>query len=678
MPRHPHHRGNRQLQRLRRLRQQGRRQAAVKGLRRLAIQLPGHPRIAFELGWLAEAQQPETALTWYHRSVYMNPRQADAWYRLGSLYAAQGYFLRAVPAFHACLTLNGEQASARQHLQLAQALDQIQLEHLALPHYLRALELSPENPDIFYALSLNLLKLGDLNLALDSLMMLGRLYPSELAMLSLMMGHLLEKQGEIVAARQCYAEAVQRQPRHLLLKLKKDVAYALVPLNREEIEIAGAAIDTALRQARDRLRHQPLQLPLSQQQILGMLHSDMAYTSYHHLPQLQQRRLYAEVIALATPRATAWRAPVRISRQRIRLGVVVRGKGSSLTYIYAGAMAKQLDPARFEVTVYCGSPHVLQDYSPGGVLNYIGPHLQRQLISREPYEALNQLRAAAPDALYLTEPSWDFHQYLCGLLRAAPVQFTSWMNPGTSGLPTMDYFLSAAEIEPPGAEADYSEQLERWPAFPSWIPRIPPPPPSARADFNLEDGWHLYGCLQNLLKFHPDFDLLIAGILRQDTRGRLLMVTPQGRSRLVSLLMKRFETRIPDVMDRIWVFPELKHREFLQLTQHLNVILDPLYYGGGTTTYEALALGKPLVTLPTDRMVGRISAALSRHIGVEDGITDSFESFITTATAIAADPAWQADIRQRTLASAPQLFEDPQAVACFAEFLERSVARAFG
>ena len=43
--------------------------------------------------------------------------------------------------------------------------------------------------------------------------------------------------------------------------------------------------------------------------------------------------------------------------------------------------------------------------------------------------------------------------------RLAPVQAASWGHPETTGLPTMDYYLSAAALEPPGAAAHYVERL---------------------------------------------------------------------------------------------------------------------------------------------------------------------------------------------------------------------------
>ncbi|MEZ0369992.1 MAG: tetratricopeptide repeat protein, partial [Candidatus Sericytochromatia bacterium] len=628
MDRNPRNTGRRQLRRVRGLLRRGRQSSAQRALQRMLVRVPGHAGACFELGLLSEAR-PETALSWYKRCVYFNPRQADAWYRMGLLYEKLALFLSAVVAFGSYLRLRPESASPGLYLRLAQSLNQLRYEGTALQFYLKALESDQNNPMIFFSLAQTLIKLGDLDLALESLMTLGRLYPAKLDLISLMMGHLLERQGEAEAARQCYDEALRRQPRQLFWQLKRDLVYPLVPEDQQSIDHITEKITAALSSTLARLSQQPIQLPQEHFFYLAMMHGNIAYTAYHHTPPLEQRQLLAALIARVIRRPAPWQPHVR--RGRLHLGIMVAPKSVALGFIYAGAMADRLDPERFQVTVFCQSPEVTQIFTASNRLHFSGRHVGWKLVSDDVYEALRQVRASQLDAMFFTEPGWDFHQYALTMFRVAAVQCTSWMNPGTSGLENMDYFLSSQWMELPEAKADYAESLERWPTFPSWVPGFSFPDPGTRADFGLEDDWHLYACLQNLLKFHPDLDLLVAEILRRDPLGRMIMVTPKERGHLASLLMKRFERRIPDVMERIWVFPELENAQFLQLLQHCDVMLDPLHYGGGTTAYQAVAAGLPIVTLPGDRMIGRITAALCKRVGVEDGIVASGEEYIERA-----------------------------------------------
>jgi predicted O-linked N-acetylglucosamine transferase (SPINDLY family) len=67
------------------------------------------------------------------------------------------------------------------------------------------------------------------------------------------------------------------------------------------------------------------------------------------------------------------------------------------------------------------------------------------------------------DVLIYPEIGMDPATAKLAALRLAPVQATSWGQPQTSGLPTIDYYLSAEALEPPGAQAHYTEKLELLP-----------------------------------------------------------------------------------------------------------------------------------------------------------------------------------------------------------------------
>ena len=86
-----------------------------------------------------------------------------------------------------------------------------------------------------------------------------------------------------------------------------------------------------------------------------------------------------------------------------------------------------------------------------------------------------RIHAAALDVLIYPEVGMDATTARLAALRLAPVQAVSWGHPETSGLPTMDYYLSAAALEPPDAQANYTERLLALPGVGAWIPRIARP-----------------------------------------------------------------------------------------------------------------------------------------------------------------------------------------------------------
>src|SRR4029077_4382157 len=127
-----------------------------------------------------------------------------------------------------------------------------------------------------------------------------------------------------------------------------------------------------------------------------------------------------------------------------------------------------------------------------------------------------------------------------------------------------------------------------------------------RADYALPETGTLYLCPQTPFKLHPAFDEMLAGILRRDPNGTVGLL--QGKHRnWERLLGQRFASTMPEVMDRILFIPPQSHADFMSLNSLADVLLDPVHIGGGNTSYEGLALGVPIVTMPSPFLRGRIT-----------------------------------------------------------------------
>ena len=96
-------------------------------------------------------------------------------------------------------------------------------------------------------------------------------------------------------------------------------------------------------------------------------------------------------------------------------------------------------------------------------------------------------------------------------------------------------------------------------------------------------------------------------------------------------LTQRFERSMSDVASRVRWIPRQDRDGFLSLNSMLDVSLDPLHFGGGNTSYEALALGVPIVTLPSEFLRGRITYAQYRMMGVDDCIVQYPGEYIQKA-----------------------------------------------
>ena len=273
-------------------------------------------------------------------------------------------------------------------------------------------------------------------------------------------------------------------------------------------------------------------------------------------------------------------------------------------------------------------------------------------------EARREIAKRKPDVLLYTDIGMEKFTYGLAFSRLAPVQCVTWGHPVTTGIPTIDYYLSAADLEIPGAEDFYSEELVRLNRIGCCYARPGEEiPERRREDFGLPAETPLYLCPQTSMKLHPEFDELLDGILRSDECGLVLLMKP-GTEILSNTIKSRLERRLGPRMERVRFLAPLPRPEFLALMSLCQVMLDPLHFGGGNTNYEACHIGLPVVTLPGRFMRGRFAYALYRQMGVSETIATDKDDYIERAVRLANDPDSRAALSHQILSRSDCIFDD--------------------
>jgi predicted O-linked N-acetylglucosamine transferase (SPINDLY family) len=102
-------------------------------------------------------------------------------------------------------------------------------------------------------------------------------------------------------------------------------------------------------------------------------------------------------------------------------------------------------------------------------------------------------------------------------------------------------------------------------------------------------------------------------------------------------------------------------------------MLDTIHFGGGNTSYEAFALGVPIVTLPSPFLRGRITYAQYKMMGIEDPIAATPEEYVTKAVKLGTDPEARQAASELILAASDVLYENAQAVRGLEDFFKEAV-----
>ena len=358
-------------------------------------------------------------------------------------------------------------------------------------------------------------------------------------------------------------------------------------------------------------------------------------------------------------------------RGRIRVGLISQFlRKHSIGRTSRGLFA-QLSRERFEVTAIFVAPVVDDEISQA-----IRRDAEHTLVVPKDLGRARELIAQQQlDVLFYQDIGMEPFTYFLSFARLAPVQCVSFGHPDTTGVSTVDYFVTNDLYEPPEALAHYSEQLFPLHGLGSLAYYYKPMLAQAktRAAFGLAADRPLYLCPQNLFKVHPDMDDLIAAILRRDSNGVVALV--EGRVRGWSdLLRARWRRTLDDVQDRIVFVPRMNEDDYLGLIAVADVMLDTVHFNGMNTSLEAFAVGTPVVTLPAAFQRGRHTQAMYRRMGLDDLVADSAQNYVDLAVKLANDAEYRQSVRARIQQASHMLFEEARVVREFERFFEEAVA----
>ncbi|MBK8322177.1 MAG: tetratricopeptide repeat protein [Betaproteobacteria bacterium] len=376
----------------------------------------------------------------------------------------------------------------------------------------------------------------------------------------------------------------------------------------------------------------------------------------------------ARLGARAEPRYYEPRAKRGIPPEaRIRVGFLSGFFRDCTAGKYFRSWAAGLDRTRFEVFVYYTA--YIRDAFSEALAKEIEHH--RHIVDTVPRIA-DVVLADGLDILVHPEVGMDTSSYLLAGMRLAPVQLAGWGHPVTTGQGAIDAFITCAAMEPEGAQAHYTEHLERLPGIGTRYARPGPASDKSRADLGLPPEGTLYLCPQSLFKVHPDNDALFARVLASDPAGRLVFFEDQDPP-----LTRDFRARLGRALAakgvseaRAVFLGRAGHADYLRVNALADVMLDTLHWSGGNTSLDAIAMGLPVVTLPGAFMRGRQSAGMLGLAGVPELIAKDAEDYVRLAVRLGTDAPWRAEVRARLAAGAPRLFDDPAPVEALARLLE--------
>jgi predicted O-linked N-acetylglucosamine transferase (SPINDLY family) len=655
------------------LRQLGRKDEAIAAYGRA---VDARPEFAAAHGALAvawhDAGKLDEALAAGQRALALEPDSAPRHFAVGNLLREKGFLDEAADAYRAALEREPRLAEA--HNNLGNVLRHRGRTADALASYEAALRAKPDFAEALLNAAQLLRENRRMADAVAAYRVLLEAHPA-MAEAHLEMGHALKGMGDVQGSLACYRRALEIDPGYA--EARWSMTMSRLPM----------VADSEAQQAQSRVAFSEDLAGLEQwcaehgpgRAVLAVGSQQPFYLAYqeedHRAPIARYGALCASLMGTWFA-ATGWPALTRVTRAQARIGIAsAHIRDHSIWHAIIKGWLENIDRERFDVRVF----HL-------GSANDIESARAKTLAAHYTYgnstfaEWARTIHGHQLDMLIYPEIGIDPLTAKLAAMRLASVQATSWGHPHTSGLPTIDYYLSAAALEPPEGEAHYTERLVRLPGFGSpCAPAQVTPAAVDPAALGLRPGVPLLLCPGTPFKYTPRHDAVLVEIARQLGECQFAFFIPDPpelMQRVRARLARAFSAAGLDLGDFVVFLPWQNRAAFYGLMQEADVYLDTLGFSGYNTALQAIECGLPLVAYEGRFLRGRLASGILRHMGLDEMVARTDAEYVAGAVRLARDAGHWGAMQEALVSRRKMLYADVSSVRALEAFFERALSPA--
>ena len=625
----------------------------------------------------------EAARAQFELALALNPLYKSAMFNMGLVFQQQKQWREAIEQFHLVANFASVVDGASSifvegsaELQLAEEskirecdlLQSLDLLHQVMQCWSEGIKLFPSNHHLFNGLGTSHAEGGDYETAYHLFLEADSL-GSQVADFNA--GHMLELQGFVEESRKTFESSLARADSmgstgfHIRLRLAT-LLPRIIP-GEEELTVLRTNLEKAL----DGLLAFEGRQVVDNASPLHFGYSLLSHLAYHGRNNLHLKLKLGQVYLKLCPtlknavfldkyedavssRRIGGVAQIADSSSRFKMDSVGKRRriGFASRFLAEGhasgelvqGVIRQLAIAGFDVFVFfIDGPDSLGVDDPVRSTISASAHSVFQ-VPIDIAKAAEVIRAQRLDILVYPDVGLEPVCYFMAFARLAPVQIAWLGHPDTTGI--VDYFLTS-DSEEKGTDRYYSEKLIRMKGFGThFVRHVTNNPEGNDRNIVLETlkipkVAHLYVVISHLSRLGPLFDTAIAKILQMDRTG-YVVIADSGRQRksLEQIFLARLAQQAGGVITRVVFFSSAGLAETRQLIRSASVVLDPFPSGGLVGSLQAISLGVPVVTLPTDRIAGRTTLGLYRIMDYTPSslVVNSSSTFVSAALSIAHQP----------------------------------------
>ena len=374
--------------------------------------------------------------------------------------------------------------------------------------------------------------------------------------------------------------------------------------------------------------------------------------NYRELGSLEGRELAVQYGPMLNATPYLHENVRKLPDKKLRIGYISPDFRQHAVANFVAPLLKNFDGSRFSVYAYS-----LGQRDEVTKRLMASPVTWRDLRGRSPRTAARLIAEDQIDILVDLSGHSQNNALPIMALRPAPVQVAGIGYMNTTGLSTIDYFLSDEVCLPVGdmAAQGFTEKILRLPHshlcyVPGAVREIPPAGTEAPC---LKNGYVTFGSFNNLAKVTDETLLLWRGILEQVRSSKLVLKgkicsIDSGRAILRDRL-KRLSFDLSKVEMRPY------SPDYMEQYRDIDIALDTMPYNGGLTTCEALFMGVPVVSIRGRRHGSRFGASILVNAGVKELVVENDINYVRRAVQLGNSPeligAYHSGLRANLLQS---------------------------
>ena len=304
-------------------------------------------------------------------------------------------------------------------------------------------------------------------------------------------------------------------------------------------------------------------------------------------------------------------------------------EGHSITY-FLKTILSNYNKNKFEIILFLNNSK--EDSSTQNFKNLVDKTINISNLNN--VDALNRVRELKVDIMIDLMGYTSFQRIELFKNRMAKKQII-WMGYcNTTGLKNMDYIISDPNLIYPNEQNLYSEKViylpKIWNAHCGFdFERKENPPPF------IKNKYFTFGSFNNLSKINENVIQCWAKILKNIKNSKLIIKCPSDQHRLTRI-EKSFKEK--GVLDSVILYTRINDKkDHLDLYKKVDIALDTFPYNGVTTSFEAIWMGVPVLTMAGYNFNSRCGESINKNLNMEQLIAKDEEDYFLKAVSLSRD-----------------------------------------